>query len=415
MKLITEIKMKPAYQLIVFVLAVFIGEVAHAEDVSEEQVLAAAISQSMEARSIDAVSAARLGEAVNLRNLANPQIEAELAAASRDTGEKSETEYEFSISQPLRLSQFGLRQATADLMKKAATQRQKLEILELTEKVRLAYAATWAFEAILKRVALASKRSNRFAKQVIEGQSRGLYAEADAKLFEAEELKINAELLALESAHSEVVARLVRLTSLAVIEGKNLKKPIERKLPSVQQALAALNSGTLPIQSLQKLRRQTASKTFEVAKRDVFPAFAPKVAFQHTDDGDERVMAGFSMELPFLDRNQGERIAKAAEAAAEKANDEYLSSESFASELRSILRKVELKNKEAQLLENKLIPALRSALESFENQLNAGQGVLFQLWQTQRELSEMEKQALLTWLEARKADSELRILLGGEI
>jgi outer membrane protein TolC len=79
------------------------------------------------------------------------------------------------------------------------------------------------------------------------------------------------------------------------------------------------------------------------------------------------------------------------------------------------LKRTELKSKESLLIENQIIPSLKAALSSFEAQLNAGQGVLLQLWESQRELADVEREALAVWFESRKAHSELRVLLGGEI
>ena len=382
--------------------------------ISEDDVLRETMSKSASIRAIDAEIAAKLGEAISLRTLSNPELEGGIAKATHEAGDPGDNEYEISLSQPLRVSQFGTRQLVSRLMNKAATEQQKLSVLELTENTRLSYAELWAFEEAMQRIKAATERGERYAKQILSGKERGLFADGEVKLFEAEALRRKAELLSIEAVKVETLSKLVRLSGVNLTD-RTLTKPSAIKLSSKEEILSLAEKGELPIQARQRLQAELASKQFALARRDSLPAFAPRIAFQHTDDGDDRIVAGFSMELPFFDRNQGERVEKQAVSNSERVKSEYFLSDSFRSEILAALKRTELKSKESALIENQIIPSLKTALSSFETQLKAGQGVLLQLWESQRELADVEREALEVWFESRKAQSELRVLLGGEI
>ena len=395
-------------------LAMLQPAITLAAPITEEDVVREALTSSPSIGTIDAEAAAKLGEAVSLSTLSNPEIEAEVAKTTHEVGESGDNEYEISLSQPLRISQFGTRQLVSKLMKTAATEQQKFSLLELTESIRLSYAELWALEEASQRTKAATERGERYAKQIRNGKERGLFAEGEVKLFEAEALKRKAELLSIEASKGEALARLVRLSGLN-LTGRTLIKPAATKLPSKDEILVFTQKGELPIQSRQRLQAELASRQFALARKDSMPAFAPRIAYQHTDEGEGRIIAGFGMELPFFDHNQGEIIQKQTDSQSESLKSGYFRSESFQAEVLAAAKKAELKGRESMLIENQLIPSLLAALSAFETQLKAGQGVLLQIWEAQRELADAERESLAVWFESRKADSELRVLLGGEI
>jgi len=410
----TRMKKNVLAKSLFVVTALLPPSIAVCAPISEDDVLRETLATSASIRAIDAETSAKLGEAISLRTLSNPELDGEVAKATHEAGDPGDNEYEVSLSQPLRISQFGTRQLVSRLMDKAATEQQKLSVLELTENTRLAYAELWAFEEAMQRIKAATERGERYAKQILNGKERGLFADGEVKLFEAEALRRKAELLSIEAIKIEALAKLVRLRGDNLTD-RTLAKPSIIKLPSKDEILSLAEKGELPIQARQRLQAELASKQFALARRDSLPAFAPRIAFQHTDDGDDRIVAGFSMELPFFDRNQGERVQKQAASQSERVKSEYLLSDSFRSEILAALKRAELKSKESTLIENQIIPSLKAALSSFETQLKAGQGVLLQLWESQRELADVEREALSVWFESREAHSELRVLLGGEI
>lgn len=398
-----------------FVVATLLPHsIAIGAPITEDDVLRETLATSASIRAIDAEISAKLGEAISLRTLSNPELDGEIAKATHEAGDSGDNEYEISLSQPLRISQFGTRQLVSRLMNRAATEQQKLSILELIENTRLSYAELWAFEEAMQRIKAATERGERYAKQILNGKERGLFADGEVKLFEAEALRRRAELLSIEAIKVDALAKLVRLSGVNLTDRK-LMKPGATKLPSKDEILSLAEKGELPIQARQRLQAELASKQFALARRDSLPAFAPRIAFQHTDDGDDRIVAGFSMELPFFDRNQGERVQRQAASQSERVKSEYFLSNSFRSEILAALKRTELKRKERLLIEDQIIPSLKAALSSFETQLKAGQGVLLQLWEAQRELADVEREALTVWFESSKAYSELRVLLGGEI
>lgn len=410
----TDMKKSVLLKSVFIVATALLHGTAIGAPITEDDVLRETLATSASIRAIDAEISAKLGESIALRTLSNPELEGEIAKATHEAGDPGDNEYEISLSQPLRISQFGTRQLVSRLMDKAATDQQKFSVLELTESTRLSYAELWAYEEAMQRIKAATERGERYAKQILNGKERGLFAEGEVKLFEAEALRRKAELLSIEAIKVETQAKLIRLSGVDFSE-RTFVKPATIKVPTKDTILALAEKGELPIQARQRLQAELASKQFALARKDSLPAFAPRIAFQHTDDGDDRIVAGFSMELPFFDRNQGEKIQRQAALQSERVKSEYFLSDSFRSEILAAWKRAELKEKESLLIENQIIPSLKAALSSFETQLKAGQGVLLQLWESQRELADVERESLAVWFESRKAYSELRVLLGGEI
>ena len=74
------------------------------------------------------------------------------------------------------------------------------------------------------------------------------------------------------------------------------------------------------------LTRDLARQNEKLASLDSYPNFAPRIGFGHTADGDDRIMLGFSVALPFFDRNQAETAKSQAESSYSQAEADYLSS-----------------------------------------------------------------------------------------
>ena len=387
---------------------------AAAQELTEDDVLTSALARSVTVKQIDAELAEKLGEAKALRTLSNPELEGRFSTAVRDKGEDSDDEYEIGIAQPLRASQFGSRSVVSDLISRAAGEDQKLAVLELNENVRLTFAEVWVQHELMRRLDASIARGQRYTEQLERGQARGVFPPGETRLFQADAMQRKARLLAIEGSKSESLAKLTRLTSFD-LSGRALKRPADFPLPSRESLLKALSQSSLPVQLREGLRRKLTAERLQLAERDTLPEFTPRLAFEHTDDGDDRLSVGLSVGLPFFDRNQAERIKSEAADGAQAARHEYFDGAEFRSEVELLLKRAELKRREAILYEQEVVPALRAALGDFEKQLHAGQGVLLQLWQTQKELSDAEEQALIVWLEARRIESELRVSIGGDI
>lgn len=393
--------------------ALSLAPFVRADNITEELVLQVALAHSPAVAQVDAQIAQELATAKTLSTIPNPELEGKFSTATHDTGEKSDDGYQVEISQPLPISSLRLRQLVSDLMKQAGSASQKLALLELREEVKLSFAQVWAQAEALRRLDGATARAERYAKQIRDGQSRGLFADGEAKLFYAEAKQRKAQHLAIAATRYQTIAQLTRLASYD-LSGKTLRRPEMRKLPTKEVVLAALSEGTLSIQLREKLRAQLASKQLLLANRDALPGITPRVGFEHTDDGDDRIHVGLSVALPFFDRHQGIRLESEAQNRAQFARQRYFGSEEFKSEVTALLKRAELKRDESSLFESEIIPLLTEALSAFEKQLHAGQGVLLQLWEAQQELSEAEQQALSVWLEARQIESELQVLIGEE-
>ena len=175
------------------------------------------------------------------------------------------------------------------------------------------------------------------------------------------------------------------------------------------------DTSLLPIVDAKRLRLKIATAQRELSRLDSFPKFAPRIAFEHTSDGADRVNVGFQIEIPLFDRNQAERIKSDADARASRSDISYVESGKLQDEVSLILEAVKASSEQAKKYKEKVIPALVAALSAAEREFKAGQGNPQQVFQNLIELSSAQDSYLELVLKALSERVELSIITGKEI
>lgn len=386
---------------------------AFAEEISLDALLSAALSNSPRYRELLSAVAEKRGEAVLTRTLPNPELEGEIRPKS-GSGNGAHNEYEITLSQTLKVSYFGIRNSVGALLNQAATVEEKFSILELTQSLKLVFAKAWVEQERERLLSEARIRAEEIYRTVEASAQQGAIGRGEQKLIRAEIERVDAELGGIRADLMRSRAELIRLSG-AAIGSARLKKPALPDLPDKDSLLKRFDDSFLPLQSRFELLAEVADKQADLARKDAFPGFAPRIGIEHTEEGDDRIIAGFSFELPFFDRNQGERIKSEAASSAARSWVRYAKSGALREELSSLLVSAQGLTEQTSKFERSVVPLLREALTAYSEQLKAGQGVVFQIWETQRELTETSDRALELWLKALSMRSELTILVGEEI
>ncbi|MCB0360940.1 MAG: TolC family protein, partial [Bdellovibrionales bacterium] len=322
----------------------------------------------------------------------------------------AETEYEVSVSQPLRLSSFGARSRVASLLEQVSSVEEKLALNELIQKLTLLYGKAWAMQEGHRLAQSAAERSAALHRKVRDAASKGVIPQSVEKLFLAESAKLKIAVSGLEADRKRAFAELLRASGVS-LRGWTLERPTLREIDD--RPLDAAEE--IPLVKRLEMRRKIALEQHSLARLDSFPRFAPRIALEHTEEGDDRIIAGFSVALPFWDRNQSERIERSAALVQSRAEASYYAGGVFQEELSLLHDSYRASLIRAERFSKEVLPVLQSALSTAEDEFEKGQGSALQVWQVLRELADAQETYLETWVRALSEKVELAILLGKDI
>ncbi|MES2462706.1 MAG: TolC family protein [Armatimonadota bacterium] len=396
-----------------FAAATF-GEPKRAEIVSFDSVLTHALSTSPLVKEVDAVLAARLAESMETSLYLNPQLGAGVGLPASPAGDADRTQISLTLSQPFRPSDFGIRQVVAELLSKSASVEQRLSLLELSQSIYLSYAKLWILQEQRRLLTEQRERARRISEKVTAATSRGALSKGEGGLFAAEYKKLSAQLLGVDADAAREQSNLLRLSAFPVT-GRRFESPDKALKISADGLMQGLQEGDLPIQSRYALLAKVASEREKLSRRDAFPAVAPQLTYQRTEDGGDFVGLGVQFELPLFNRNQADILRRQGEAAATAAKDAYSRSDLFREEVTLFLRSVEALQKQAETYETEVVPSLLGALKSYDEQFSAGTGTVLSVWQAQREISNAQLAMLELWTRFFASRSDLSILTGQQL
>lgn len=382
------------------------------EVVTLESLRAYAFSKSPIVAGIDATFASQVGAAIETGQLQNPELQGQALYAESYSGMRPDDRYSVSLSQPLRPSDFGTRSAVEGLLRKAATQQQQFELLELSQSILLQYINLWALKSrrsfIEEMRSLASKKASLAA----EGKNKGFLGTSEVKLLQGAAARLKLLELGLSADISNAEASLTNITGY-VFTKYRIQQPEFSEIPAMEEALRRSKENNLGIRRRVDLLEEVAKKQTDLAKKDSFPGLSPSLLYQHEDNADF-IGFGVSFELPFFNRNQGEILRKQEKARELRIRKNYLDGDGFQSELEATLKSVELKFNQAKTYESEVTPLFREALRAAERQFESGQTSVLQLWQAFLSLIDANEEQLMLWVSAYGARSKLSLMLGEE-
>jgi outer membrane protein TolC len=355
--------------------------------------------------------AARLAEAADISRPLNPELSAEFRVPrSRD---QRETEVEVSIEQPLRLSGSALRAEVKALLAKAASSEQRVELLDVSERITTLYTELWAQQEETNAIERARTRLTRTAAAVRRAAEQGLLSGGEASFFAAQATELQSLRLQHVSEGAATRAELIRFLG-APITASSLEKPGLPTLPAPDQVLDRAAENKYSERRRLRLLERTAERQLQLAEREALPDITPRLVYEHADDGSDRFGAGVSFPLPFYRRNQSEIARRRAALSEIRARLSYTEEETFQAELYAVHQKAQASAERAALYVDQVIPKLRTAVSQQEAQFERGQGSVLQLWQMQQELLRAELETVVAWQAAIQARLELWSLLGEE-
>ena len=382
------------------------------ELVTLESLRAYAFSKSPLVAGIDATFASQVGTAIETGQLQNPELQGQAQYAESYSGMRPDDRYSVSLSQPLRPSDFGTRSAVESLLRKAATQQQQFELLELSQSILLQYVNLWALKSRKSFIEEMRSLATKKASLAAEGKNKGFLGTSEVKLLQGAAARLKLLELGLSADISNAEASLTNLTGFAFTKYK-IQQPEFSEIPAMEEAVRRSRENNLGIRRRVDLLEEVAKKQTDLAKKDSFPGFSPSLLYEHEDNADF-IGFGVSFELPFFNRNQGEILRKQEKSRELRVKKNYFDGDAFRSELEATLKSVELKFNQAKTYESEVTPLFREALRAAERQFESGQTSVLQLWQAFLSLIDANEEQLMLWVSAYGARSKLSLMLGEE-
>lgn len=391
-------------------LHVAIGAAEDLAPITFDEILESALDNSLAVQDIELQSELGRSVAREMESLPNPELSVEVRPfVNRTKG--LETEYEVGISQSLKVASFGQRQRVAKLLAQTTQVESQLAVEELSQNLRLAYAKGWALQEKIALTEVIRARTSKLHALLNQGATTGLLPNSLLGLFFAETKRLKCDINGIKSDFERSIAELEKMSGYS-LSGRKLQKLQMPKLPLV---LKLQEIGQIPIHDRLILRQKLSREQDALARLDAFPAFAPRIAIEHTSEGDDRIIAGVSIDLPLWNRNQAEKSRAKAISRDSDLKWKYYSGDKFSGEITRLLRAARSITEQSDFYRDDILPTLREALSDSQNEFSTGQGSAIQIWQTLKELGAAQDRYLELWVQSVSVRTELSVLLGKEI
>jgi cobalt-zinc-cadmium efflux system outer membrane protein len=397
-----------------FLIAVLIGSASYRIDsfayadnrtVTFDQVLADALEQSPTMKQIAQTRAAYRAQQKELSLFDNPQLSAEIRPyTAHPSG--LDLEHEVSIAQPLRLSNFGARQHVARLIAETADIDTKLLLVQFEQELLLSYGRVWALQERAQFLSKLMKRADGLLAKVSTANTGGLLPVSTKQLILAEQKRLRVERSAILAEQDKALAVLIKKA------GSNLSHTSVAAIALTALPSDIVMDDAIPLVQRVNAKSHLAIEQHRLARLDAFPQFTPRIAFDHTADGDDRILVGLTFPLPLFDRNQPEKIQAQAEEATQQAMKKYVDDGVLQHEVRLLTSSARSSMAQAQALHTDVLPTLESAYTAAEREVFAGQGSPLQLWQVLTEMRDLQQRYLELWTQALSYRTELSMLTG---
>ena len=400
--------MKYFYILLLFALVIPF-QAAKAKTLSLETVIEQALQNSPEtARILNNLEDAK-ASAFDIETLDNPSAEINVTAIKDDDENRTA---KIELEQPLRLSNFGSRGSYADALRRTASIEQKAQMLELIHSITRGYASYWALQEQEKLLSQNASYARKKQKLVERAAKEGRVDAADAKIFKAEALRLEEQLRVIRVRKTSGAANLLRMAGMdqTVFDAKSPKSP---EIPDLA-FLTSVAGHEGSIRSLLESRKALAERRYQVARQDAgFPEFAPRaVIVRDFDENNTTVLLAGSLAVPSSDRNNAELSRATAERRLAQSNLNALNEQSFANVLAASFEQAKATQISASTYRNKIVPSWDEVQSITDKKFENGQASILDLFQMRERITDVQSEALQTYLNSIEARIELESLIG---
>lgn len=378
------------------------------ESTTLDEVMNIALQHSPLVARVGAEVAAQRAIGMEIQARENPTVDSEIRWPSPKGDDADANEVTVAVSQPLRLSDFGVRERVNGLIQAAASAEERSEILALAQRVRLAYVRACALERRAREAAQYAETTARIQSGVKRSSDAGLTSNGEELLFLAEVAKARLEVKAVEVNLKRARAELSKIAGYPITA--TLGRPPHRSLPDLEVLLE--EGAKFPVHERAELARKLANEQVRQAELDSYGTIVPRLVYERTNERADYFGVGISVELPVNNRSAGERVRASAEGRAAEKQTAYLSGDAYRHEVAALLDELRLSSEAIVSYEEEILPALTRAAANEEQLYTAGKSTTTRLWQILAALSEAQIEVVRRAVQLALDQGELTALTG---
>ena len=397
------------YLYIALLVALFAPiQAAQAETLSLNKVIEQALQNSPETALILNGVANANAEAFEIETLNNPTAEIDFTAIEDDASRSVGIE----IEQPLRLSNFGSRGSYASALRSTASIEQKAQMLELIHSITRGYASYWALQEQEKLLSQNANYARKKQNLIERATKQGRVDAADAKIFKAEALRLEEQLRVVRARKTKGAVNLLRMAGMDQTSF-DAKRPKSPEIPDIA-TLTSIAGNEGSIRSLLESRKALAERRYSVARQDAgFPEFAPRAVIERDLDEDSTaILFGVNIAIPIWDRNNAELSRANAERRLAQSNLNALNEQNFSNVLAASFEQAKATQISASTYRNKIVPSWNDVQSLIDKKFENGQASILDLFQMRERITDVQSEALQTYLNSIEARIELESLIG---
>ncbi len=352
----------------------------------------------------------RLAETLAVSEIPNPRLELEF----RELSDKPIVD--LKLMQPVKRSYFGLRNNYAVIEQTSARADARAQVAGVLNDVYSRYVELWAVQEL--QAIRAKNREDLLSLREPIGKSvkAGQGGAVELALLEAEIASEEAERTSLESQRLAQSAALAKRIGSRRGEVIVVERPTGLALPADSAALEKFAIHRTPLRLALMKREEAARAKLAIAQADRLGTMEAGVLLTGDTDRDELAVGiGFTMDLPFWNRN--EAAIASAQASVDAARGELKQQEPA-----RVSAIVKLRHRSALAAQtsavrynSEVIPLFETALTEARDAMAKGQGNISQIQPIINRLIQTRMRAFELSNSALEARSELEAALGGRL
>lgn len=362
---------------------------------------------------IDLDYAKELAQALKTETLENPELHSEYTVTREKLGGANDPQVQISLGQRISLSNFGSRAEVARLLRKSGDIRKRIKLIQLLQNLTLQYDTLAVFQQLETMIRDAEKSAGKKVLLIREGVRKGLLSDGDEHLFEGEKFRLQAQGNNIASTISRLRSEL-SLTTGSPCSLEALASDNTADIPPAEDLIAQAETSDISETARIDILLHLNEEQLKVAQMDVYPSITPQLIYQHTNDGGDFIGAGFTIPLPFWNRNQSELTRSTAEKKAVDARFAFLRAGGLKNQIITLRDAVTNALEHSQIFREKVVPSFEKALKSQERLYYQGKSNVLQVWQLFTTLNQVKAEGLQHRLESHALKMQLSALIGKE-
>ena len=207
-------------------------------------------------------------------------------------------------------------------------------------------------------------------------------------------------------------ANLLRMAGMQQTTFK-ANRPRSPEIPSLA-VITSLAGNESSVRSLLESRKVLADRRYIVAQQDAgFPEFAPRAVIeQDFDENSTAILFGVNIALPIWDRNYAEISRANSERLLAQSHLNAMNEQNFANVLAASFEQAKATQFSASTYRNKIVPSWNDVQSLTDKKFKNGQASVLDLFQMRERITDVQSEALQTYLDSIEALIELESLIG---